>query len=47
VQLPDTCVLSEFTHRVPEEKVIRWLDGLAEERLFISAITVGEIQHGI
>ncbi len=45
--LLDTCVLSEFTHRVPEEKVTRWLDGLDEERLFISAITVGEIQHGI
>ncbi len=45
--LLDTCVLSEFTRRVPEEKVIHWLDGLDEERLFISAITVGEIQHGI
>ena len=45
--LLDTCVLSEFTRRKPEEKVIRWLDSLAEERLFISVITVGEIQHGI
>ena len=45
--LLDTCVLSEFTRRVPEEKVIRWLDGLDEERLYISVITVGEIQHGV
>ena len=45
--LLDTCILSEFTRRKPEEKVIRWLDGIAEEKLFISVITVGEIQHGI
>lgn len=45
--LLDTCVLSEFTRRHPEEKVIRWLDQIAEEKLFISVITIGEIQHGI
>jgi toxin FitB len=45
--LLDTCVLSEFTRRKPEEKVIRWLDGIEEEKLFLSVITVGEIQHGI
>ena len=45
--LLDTCVLSEFTRRSPEEKVIHWLDGISEERLFLSAITIGEIQHGI
>jgi toxin FitB len=45
--LLDTCVLSEFTRRTPEDKVIRWLDSLDEEKLFISVITVGEIQHGI
>jgi toxin FitB len=45
--LLDTCVLSEFTRRKPEEKVIRWLDQIAEEKLFLSAITIGEIQHGI
>ena len=45
--LLDTCVLSEFTRREPEEKVIRWLDHIADEKLFLSAITIGEIQHGI
>lgn len=45
--LLDTCVLSEFTRRKPEEKVIQWLDSIAEDKLFISVITVGEIQHGI
>ncbi len=45
--LLDTCVLSEFTRPKPEKKVIDWLDSLDEEKLFISVITVGEIQHGI
>ncbi len=45
--LLDTCLLSEFTRRQPEQKVIRWLDNIDEEKLFVSAITVGEIQHGI
>ncbi len=45
--LLDTCVLSEFAQRRPEEKVVRWVDGIDEERIFISAITLGEIQRGI
>jgi len=45
--LLDTCVLSEFTRRKPEDKVIRWLDQIPEENLFLSAITIGEIQHGV
>lgn len=45
--LLDTCVLSEFTRRKPEEKVIRWVESIDEEKLFLSAITIGEIQRGI
>jgi predicted nucleic acid-binding protein len=45
--LLDTCLLSEFTRRQPEQKVIRWLDSIDEEKLFVCVITVGEIQHGI
>jgi toxin FitB len=45
--LLDTCVLSEFTRRRPEEKVVRWMESVDEEKLFISVITIGEIQHGI
>jgi predicted nucleic acid-binding protein len=45
--LLDTCVLSEFTRRQPDEKVIRWLDSIDEDKLFISVITVGEIQRGV
>lgn len=45
--LLDACILSEFTHRQPEERVIHWLDSIDEEKLFLSVITIGEIQHGI
>jgi toxin FitB len=45
--LLDICVLSEFTRRNPEEKVVRWVDSIDEEQLFLSAITIGEIQRGI
>jgi len=45
--LLDTCVLSEFTRRQPDKRVIEWLNSIEEEKLFISVITVGEIQRGI
>jgi toxin FitB len=45
--LLDTCILSEFTRRKPEQKVVRWVDTIDEEKLFLSVITIGEIQHGI
>jgi len=45
--LLNTCVLSEFTRRQPNQSVIDWLDSIEEEKLFISVITVGEIQRGI
>jgi toxin FitB len=45
--LLDTCVLSEFTRRQPDQRVINWLNSIEEEKLFISVITIGEIQRGI
>ena len=45
--LLDTCVLSEFTRHQPNVRVIDWLNSIDEEKLFISAITIGEIQRGI
>ena len=45
--LLDTCVLSEFVKVQPDEKVVRWFTAQAMETLYISSITVGEIQHGI
>ncbi|MGH9898686.1 MAG: type II toxin-antitoxin system VapC family toxin [Pyrinomonadaceae bacterium] len=45
--LLDTCILSEFKKKRPEQKVISWLDAQLEESLFLSALTIGEIQKGI
>lgn len=45
--LLDRCILSEFTRRRPERKVIHWLENIDEEMFFISVIPIGEIQHGI
>jgi predicted nucleic acid-binding protein len=47
IYLLDTCVISEFTRRKPEKKVIEWVDSVDEEKLYLSVITIGEIQHGI
>jgi toxin FitB len=45
--LLDTCVISEFTRRKPEKRVVGWVDSIEEEKLFLSVITIGEIQHEI
>lgn len=45
--LLDTCVISELTTKRPNEKVIKWVDSQVEERLYLSAITIGEIMKGI
>jgi predicted nucleic acid-binding protein len=45
--LLDTCVISEFTRRTPDQNVVHWVDSIQEERLFLSVISIGEIQHGI
>lgn len=45
--LLDTCALSEYAKKAPAPKVIAWLDDQDEASLFISVITVGEIEKGI
>jgi len=45
--LLDTCVLSEFIRHQPDERVIQWMDGMDESKLFLSVITIGEIHRGI
>ena len=45
--LLDTCVLSEFVRKAPSKKVIEWLSSKNNESLYISVITIGEIQKGI
>lgn len=45
--LLDTCVLSEYIKKNPSDNVIRWLDEQIESTLFISVISLGEIEKGI
>jgi toxin FitB len=45
--LLDTCVLSEYVKKTPAPGVIAWLDEQDETSLFISVITLGEIEKGI
>lgn len=45
--LLDTCVLSEFTKREPAPTVVRWMADAEENGLYLSVITIGEIQKGI
>ena len=45
--LLDTCALSEYAKKNPAPKVIAWLDEQDEASLFISVISLGEIEKGI
>lgn len=45
--LLDTCLLSELRKPIPDGGVITWLSDIEENRLFISVLTLGEIQKGI
>ena len=45
--LIDTCVISELRKEKPRPSVLAWFDSVDEEELFISALTVGEIEYGI
>ena len=45
--LLDTCALSEYVRKAPAPAVIRWLDEQDESSLFISVISLGEIEKNI
>ena len=45
--LLDTCVLSELVRSRPDEQVIDWLQRQDSESLYVSIITIGEIEKGI
>lgn len=45
--LLDTNVLSEVMRPAPERRVLEWLDGLDEDRTFISVVALAEIRRGI
>ena len=45
--LLDTCVLSEYVKKRPNETVINWLDEQNEQSLFISLLSIGELRKGV
>ena len=45
--LLDTCVISEVARRTPDRRVPAWFEAVPDEELFLSAISVGELQKGI
>ena len=45
--LLDTCVISELIKPKPNSKVVKWLRSCRDENLFLSVLTIGEIQKGI
>ncbi len=45
--LADTNAISEFKKKTPNQNVLDWFAAQTEESLFLSVITVGEIEKGI
>jgi predicted nucleic acid-binding protein len=45
--LLDTVVISELRKRQPAPGVVQWLSQRVESELFLSVLTIGEIQRGI
>lgn len=45
--LIDTNVISETIRPKPNQNVLRWLDQIESEHLYLSVLTLGEIRKGI
>ena len=45
--LLDTCVLSEYVRARPQAAVIEWLDAQDESRLFVSQLSLAELERGV
>ena len=45
--LLDTCVISEIIKPGKDKKIVEWIQSKAEDSLFISVLTLGEIHKGI
>jgi len=45
--LLDTNVISELRKPRPHGGVVTWIDGLLDDQLYLSAVTMGELQAGI
>ncbi|ADG07803.1 MULTISPECIES: type II toxin-antitoxin system VapC family toxin [Kyrpidia] len=45
--LLDTCVISELVKKAPAPAVLRWVENQDEENLYLSVLTLGELQRGV
>ena len=45
--LLDTCVISELVKPRPTAAVVAWIEACEEETLYLSVITIGELEKGI
>ncbi|MBI3185790.1 MAG: type II toxin-antitoxin system VapC family toxin [Myxococcales bacterium] len=45
--LLDTCFISELTKRRRDQGVLRWLEEQDESDLFLSIVTIGELEKGL
>lgn len=45
--LLDTCVISELVAMKPSPKVLRWVDSIESDNVYLSVITMGEIRKRI
>lgn len=45
--LLDTNIVSELRRARPHQSVVRWIRSVPAEHLYLSAVTIGEIQAGI
>ncbi|HQU91461.1 MAG TPA: type II toxin-antitoxin system VapC family toxin [Pyrinomonadaceae bacterium] len=45
--LLDTNVVSEPERPKPDENVLQWLDGIDSDDVFLSSLTIGEINKGV
>ncbi|MFH1499292.1 MAG: PIN domain-containing protein, partial [Verrucomicrobiota bacterium] len=45
--LIDTCVISELRKPSCNAGVLRWMDNVQPEEIFLSVLTLGEIRRGI
>lgn len=45
--LLDTCVISELVRLEPDERVLKWVGSAEENALYLSVLTLGELEKGI
>lgn len=45
--LLDTAVVSELVRKSPSTAVLKWIDGQDEASLYLSVLTIGELEKGV